>query len=134
GPTAFRRDAVEFVARREVGAARRREQDRLTIGRPAIDDVGSGIERQAARLAALDRSNENVGAAVAVRREGQLPPIRARERIDVIRLVHGHGPGNAADRLNRPEAAEVAEGDKFTVRRDIGRPGAADWLLGTTDA
>ena len=42
----------------------------LAVGRPAVDDVGGGVEGQPARPAALDGDDEDVVAAVAVGGEG----------------------------------------------------------------
>ena len=102
----------------------------LAVGRPAGDDVVGGVEGQPARLAALDGDDEDVVAAVAVGAEGDASAVGAEDGVDVVGRVHGDGPGDAADGLDDPDVAEVAEGDELAVGRDVRRAGEADRVLG----
>src|SRR5262249_26978243 len=73
--------------------------------------------------------DEDVVAAVAIGGEGNLLAVGAEHGGDVVRLVHGHGAGDAPDGLDGPDIAEVAEGDQLAVGRDVGLAGEADGLL-----
>ena len=55
--------------------------------------------------------------------------VGAEDGVDVVGLVHGDRPGDAADGLDDPDVAEVAEGDQLAVGRDVRRAGEADRLL-----
>ena len=73
--------------------------------------------------------DEHVVLPEPVRAERDVLPVRAEHRVDVVRLVHRDRPGDAADRLDGPDVAEVAERDRLAVGRDVGRAGEPDRLL-----
>ena len=62
------------------------------------------------------------------------PAVGAEDGADVVGVVQGDGPGDAADGLDDPDVAEVAEGDEFAVGRDVRRAGQADRFLGSAAA
>ena len=121
------REALDV--RREGGGSRRGEDDVLPIRRPARHHVGGAVEGEPARLAADRGRDVHVVLPVPVRAERDLLAVGAIDGVDVVGLVHGHRPGDAADGLDGPEIAEIAERDLLAVRRDIGRPREADRLL-----
>src|SRR5207237_4052904 len=77
----------------------------------------------------LHGDDEDVVAAVAVGTEGEPFAVRAEDGVDIMGLVEGDGPRDAADGFDDPDVAEVAEGDELAVGRDIGGAGETDGLL-----
>ena len=114
---------------RKIGAARRGEEDGLAVRRPAVDDIVGRVECQPLRLAAHGGDDEDIIAAVPVGAEGDHPAVGAEDRVNIVGFVHGHRPGNAADGLDNPDIAEVAEGNLPAVGRDVRSPAEADGLL-----
>src|SRR5262249_36757390 len=66
---------------------------------------------------------------MAVRAEGDPSAIGAEDGINVVGFVHGHRPRYAADRLNRPDVAQITEGDQLAVRGNIRRASESNRLL-----
>ena len=75
--------------------------------------------------------DEDVVAAVPVGAEGDHAAVGAEDRIDVVGLMHGHGTSDAADGLDGPDIAEVAEGNQPAVGRDVRRAAEAYRFLST---
>ena len=125
------RDRVQLRVVRKIGAARRGEEDGLAVGRPAVDDIVGRVECQPLRLAAHGGDDEDVVAAVPVGAEGDHAAVGAEDRIDVVGLMHGHGTSDAADGLDGPDIAEVAEGNQPAVGRDVRRAAEAYRFLST---
>src|SRR5262249_7552775 len=130
GAAALDGDGVQLEGRREVGAARRAEQNVLAVGRPAAGEVGGAVEGEAFGLAAADGDDEDVVTAVAVGGGGDGSAGGAGDGGEVVGGVGGDRAGGAADGRDRVDVAEVAEGDQLAVGGDVGGAGQPDRLLG----
>src|SRR5580658_1319275 len=70
-------------------SARRAKEDRFAVGGPADHGVGSGVESQLARPAALGGYREDVIIAIAVGRERDVFAVRREARVHVAGLIVG---------------------------------------------
>src|SRR5262249_55454293 len=97
---------------------------RIVVGR---------IEGQPSRSPAADGDDEDVVTAVPVGGEGKGTAVRAEDGVDVVGNVLRDGACHAANGLDGPDVAEVAEGDQLAVGRDVRSTGHPDRFLRSTN-
>ena len=96
-------------------AAHRREDDLLSVRRPADGRVRRAVEGQLAGLAARGRDDVDVIVASAVRRKGDPAAVRREPRVHLAGAVVGEPVDGAAVLVRRPDVAEIAERDPAGV-------------------
>ena len=108
---ALGRHGVEArVARGEAGA-RRAEQNRAPVRRPAHHYVGAGMIRQLARHATLRRNYVDIRIAGVVSRKGHPAAVRRKLRIGFNSNARGEAFRLAAPAVHRPEIPRKTKND-----------------------
>jgi hypothetical protein len=108
-----------------VSEPERPEQDRRSVGGPAVDDVVvpparrqrsvRGVPRELLRLAAVRRDHVDLLVPVVLPREGDPLSVRGEAREDLDPRMRGETRRGAALDRRLPDVSRVAEGDLVAV-------------------
>ncbi len=107
-------------SRRGVGRPARspgREHDGRTVGRPALDGVGTGVPREAFGIAALGGNDVHIRVPGILSAEGNRSPVGRKVRVGRLALKARESSREAAGAFDDPDVVGVGKGDLRRAHR-----------------